>query len=639
MDSLANIGAVDGDQPDVDEQLPDRRPRPVETRPKAASRAKLRGTLRDEFGFDEDSAAAIVRAVEDPDQALIQLKAPAEIGVHGGALKIVTVRLRNGAAMPIPTNPRVSSRISFPAGGPGPGGGMDPLTMTQRAGSSATIEIASSSMANLKDAMEVARDYIVSSNDLRESVRSQGVLLPVTIIPVTFSFSDKEADRTVVCTIDGSSRLTAAMEAWNLRSDEVLLNLDSDAALAERRQPVLDLMSQDVASLSTDELGQLRTQSLPANLIVGYEAFEQGLQYPAILDAYLGLLHVEPPQPWGDAAGHDKRADAVLDELQRLGRINEERKRFLAGLMPPAEADEAGFDSSLDGRAAQIFHDLDRTRNTRAVNRALRRIGMRNPGREDRLEVATELAMRPYRRAVNELVRRNPRIALPSAMQRLKPDSSGGWAPSGSSPNELLESALAELEAGTDGPAGKELAVRAAFWLTRYNALQKSSRTDTRFADELLEDLRLDPHGLRVLARAVEDARGGNPPQQVREDGTVAISPDGKALLVDDRWLRLTFPMLEEDEPEADPDAHQDEPEWEPRDELRTRIYAIRNDAETLAAKVAALADVEDQDQVLVSTEGIPADVAHEIQKHLDESRTKVLVLKAIWEARNDSGS
>lgn len=636
MDGQALVGVVDSDEPDVDESLPDRRPRAVETKPKTGARNKLNGILVDEFGFDVDSAVAIVRAIEDPDQAIIQLKAPAEIGVHGGTLRIITVRLRNGTAMPIPTNPRVSSRISFPAGGAGPSGGMEPLTMSQRAGSTATIEINTASVASLTHAMQVARDYIVNSNDLRESVRSQGVLLPVTLIPVTFAFSNSEPDRTVVCTIDGSSRLTAAMEAWDLTAEEVLFKLGNERLLADKRQPVLDLMGHDVATLSANQLSRLRTQSLPANLIVGYEAFEGGLLYPAILDAYLGLLHVEPPQPWGDAAGYDKRADAVLDELERLGRINESRKKYLAGLMSPGEAETAGFDSSLDGRAAQIFYDLDRTRNARAVNRALRRIGMRAPLRGDRLEVATELAMRPYRRAVNELVRRNPRVALPSAMQRLRPEH---WTPTTLTPEQLREDALAELREQLDGPACQELAVRAAFWLTRYNALQKSSRTDTRFADELLENIRQTEHGLRVLAQAILSARAGGPPQQVREEGSVAAAPDGKLLFVDDQWLRRTFPMPDAVESEAVGTDAEEEPTWEPQDELRSRIYAIRDDSETLAAKVESLKEVEDEGRALIETEGVPSSTADEIAQRLDDSRLRIHVLKAVWQARNDSGS
>src|SRR3954471_18162058 len=89
MDTPAIVGVTDGDQPDVDERLPDRRPGPVESKPKAASRKRLRDSLILEFGFDDSSASAIVRAVDDPDQALLQLKAPSEIGVHGGSLKTI----------------------------------------------------------------------------------------------------------------------------------------------------------------------------------------------------------------------------------------------------------------------------------------------------------------------------------------------------------------------------------------------------------------------------------------------------------------------------------------------------------------------------------------------------------------------
>ena len=46
--------------PDVDESLPDRKPRPVETKPKTSARAKLKQVLVAELEFDQDSASAIV---------------------------------------------------------------------------------------------------------------------------------------------------------------------------------------------------------------------------------------------------------------------------------------------------------------------------------------------------------------------------------------------------------------------------------------------------------------------------------------------------------------------------------------------------------------------------------------------------
>ncbi|KRF28937.1 hypothetical protein [Phycicoccus sp. Soil802] len=622
----------EGQLEDADEALPPRPIKDFETRPKTAARNRLLKEFRD-LGFDEASSVAMVRAIDDPDQALAQLKAPAEFGVHGGTIRYIAVRIRNGAALPIPTNPRVSARVRYPAGDSG-SGGIEPLTIADGPNDAATLTISAASAASLKSDMREGHEYITGNNDLLASVQTQGVLLPITLVPVKFQFHDSTASRTVVCTIDGSSRLTAAMRTWGLSAEDVLFTLTEGDALDVRRREVAQLMSQDKASLTQADFARLRNQALPANLIIGWESDEPGITFRHVLDAYLGLLHVEPPTPWGDAAGQDKRADSVLDELERRGRIDTTRRQYLAGLLTPEEATTAGYNATLDGRAAEIFYELDRRQNANAVNRALRRIGMHNPDRLTRLEVATELAMRPYRRSATELARRNPRQALPNALTRLRPDNL--WAPTGRSPEELLAAALDEVAAGSTGEASAELAVRGAFWLTRYSALQKSSRTDTRFAEELLQDIIRTAHGARVLHQAIVDGRAAQHPRQVNEQGEISQTPADKDMLVDDQWLRKTFVSAE---PDGDGGGGEDgpEPDWTPRDELRHRIFGIRDDSGTLLAKIEALDEITEEDQKIANVDGVPKDIADEVSLNLDRARMRIVGLGTTWAARNDS--
>ena len=181
--------------------------------------------------------------------------------------------------------------------------------------------------------------------------------------------------------------------------------------------------------------------------------------------------------------------------------------------------------------------------------------------------------------------------------------------------------------------------MRAAFWLTRYNALQKSSRTDTRFADQLLEHIRTTAAGLAQLASVISDGRIHEHPRQVRDDGTVAMAADGTPLLVSDTWLRRKFPEPEGDDDENSDSVPPDEDPWTPVDELRSRIYAIRDDVHTLAEKVRSLDEVIDGDSKLVVTEGVPKDIGDEIKQSLEYARDRVIVLKSIWEQNNDSGT
>lgn len=620
------------------DSLPGRRLRPAPPEATPTTRRKLVEALI-ALDFDEASAEAVARAVDDPKSLIEQLKAPAELGVHGGSIRYVLTRVRNGTVLPIPTNPRVAGEVYYAAGGP-TAGGIEALDVDGLRDDRSGLVIRAASQARLKQDMRTAAEYVRGSNPLRESVASQGVLLPTTVIPVRFEFGDGTTAQTILCTVDGSSRLTAAMDLWDLSAEEVLFDLAGDPSrLRGRVDAVRSLLDADVETLTDEDKARLRTRTIPAQLVVGWEPEEEGLTFPDILDAYLGLLHVEPPTPWNEAASQDSRAETVLDELQRLGRITGDRRKYLAGHMSPTDASAAGYEPSLDGRSAAIFYELDQRRNTNAVNRALRRIGMKSPRREDRLEVATELAMRPYRRAVGELNRRNPRQALPAAHESLRP-SDTGWKPSTSEPDELLTAALGELSSSEGKAARAELAVRGAFWLTRYSCLQKSSRTDPRLANEVLRELQAHDRGLRCLHRAVVDGRAGVIPRQVRENGSIVTTGAGEEPPQTDKWLRDTFPK-----PEA-PDGGGEEPgggegpgapeEPEPEDVLRDRIYSLREHATTLVRRVEDLGTVVVDEQPLIDRVGIMADVAEEIASNLDRARSRVQYLGEVWRRMSD---
>lgn len=609
---------------DVADELPSRSIRTPSPAPKPAAKRRFAEALAS-LGADTDSSSSIVRAVEAPEVATAMLKSVAEFGVHGGAIRYITARVRLGAVLPIPTNPRVAARVRYAAGASE--GGIEPLEARASETSNATLVLTSNSIASLKRDLVQVADQIRASNDLTDSVRSQGVLLPITVIPVEFRFRSGERSRTLLCSIDGSSRLTAAMTIWEMSYESVLFG-EPIGGVADRTQAsVAEMMARDSRDLTDSDRAKLRNQSIPANVVVGWNDDNESLNLPQVLDAYLGLIHVEPPRPWSEAAGQDKRADAVLDELARLGRLSDDRRRYIAGLMDPAEAEAAGFDASLDGHAAEAFFEIDRRRNANAVNRALRRIGKQDPNRPTRLEVATELALRPYRRDVTEQQRRNPRLALPSAMVRLRADVD--WLPTTSTADELLAAALAEVEGGAPGSTAKELAVRGAFWLTRFSALQKSSRLDTRFADELLEHIYVTTHGIRVLHRAIVDGRAGVIPRQVRDDGTLVTTADGAHKLIDDRWLRQTFAV-----PAPIGDSKREDElqtQWTPEDELRQRIYGARDDAISFEAKVDALAEVKVEGRSLVEDQGIPKDIADEMTESLRRAEDRVRELGVVW--------
>ncbi len=612
---------------DEHEELPGRSVQSPTSAPSASAKRRLTEALV-ERGFQPHLAKVLTRAVESPKAVLDQLKAPAEMGIHGGAIEYVVTRVRNGTVLPIPTNPRVSHRVRYPAGGTSGGPGIEPLEVEGAPGGQPALIIGTADEASLRRDMAEVTAQVQAMNDLGPSVRSQGVLLPVTVVACEFDFRDGRAPVQIACTVDGSSRLVAAMSTWKLDADEIVFDLASDRALERRTDAVRALFERDSEDLAEDDRAAMRNQFLPANLILGFKTDEEGLTFPDVLDSYLGLLHVEPPKEWGDAAEQDARAEAVLDELERAGKVTPAARRYLAGLMTPAEAMAEGFDPTLDGRAASAIYELDRRANARAANRALRRLGMNNPDRGARLGIAAELAIRPYRLLMNDAQRRNPRQALPTAMVRLRPDTNV-WTPTTRDIDAIRDAALDEIADGAPGASVRELAVRGAFWLTRFSALQRSSRTDQRFADQLLEDLMRTVQGVHQLYQAVVDGRDGEPLRRVRVSGEIMTSESGEALLVEDRRLRETFPAGVE--PEVAPEGPDVPPQ--PHEVLLVRLYSIRDDVLSVQNKVEALEEVEDDDgNALAPAVGFSQDQVELTVEALDKVRTRMVQLGAIWQ-------
>ncbi len=69
------------------------------------------------------------------------------------------------------------------------------------------------------------------------------------------------------------------------------------------------------------------------------------------------------------------------------------------------------------------------------------------------------------------------------------------------------------------------------------------------------------------------------------------------------------------------------------------KIYALRDDAATLARRVDDLVAVQDDGQPLVERIGIPNDIAGEIQTDLDRARMRVHLHGATWLRTSDTSA
>ena len=153
----------------------------------------------------------------------------------------------------------------------------------------------------------------------------------------------------------------------------------------------------------------------------------------------------------------------------------------------------------------------------------------------------------------------------------------------------------------------------------------------------MLREIHSTEHGLRCLFQAIVDGRGGRVPRQVRADGSVVSTATGAEPEQTDRWLRETFPkadVSDDSSSGAGPEAGGEE--VAPMDVHRERIYGLRDEASTVARRVAGLLEVVEDGHPLVERVGIPSDVVAEISSDLDRARTRVSILGDIWQRTSD---
>ena len=96
-------------------------------------------------------------------------------------------------------------------------------------------------------AAQQARDYVISNNDWRDSIKHQGVMTEVWLAATTFQHLDSSPSVTVPVTAEGSSRVTCVHDLLDLRSAEVPYDRD------ERRfRTHIRKLNEDIAAAGTD---------------------------------------------------------------------------------------------------------------------------------------------------------------------------------------------------------------------------------------------------------------------------------------------------------------------------------------------------------------------------------------------------
>ncbi|MDP9164593.1 MAG: hypothetical protein M3O32_00740 [Actinomycetota bacterium] len=618
--------------------------RPLPPLPKITAVRRLAAAL-EELGHHPYAATAISLAVCDPSAVRRQLEQPGELRVAQGSLHVIHTSVWAPGVLPYPNNPRVLPAFAYAISGDNDR--RTPLPRLGETGPSARELTTSVDRRELIGALDTGLAYLRDHNNLLESVAEYGVREPLTLVPLVIEpdpTSDAGEGVAVLAAVDGSSRTAAVYQLQGLEPAEVLLQLaGSGRLLRQRVQRDLALLDRDARELEEGDVARLRTLVVPAVLVLGFTpdpGVNAGLA--AAVESRLGSLHVDPPKEWSAASKFDVQVDAVLQALVDSGELDEGEGEWLAGRLTPSEVVAAGLPAGEDTRAARLLelvHDRKRT-----VNAALRSLSTRRTRifAADRVNVAVEAAIRPYRSSLPEVKVTAARNALQTAygMQELQKP----WSVHRSARRfgDVRIAALKEFQtSGQPGPLARELLVLGLYWLCRFGLIRKATRggdIDRRSITDVLEEMVHTEHGILLLVRVVLDGRAGRTPRRVDPDGSLAAGPTGGDLPCDEAWIRKTWPGSSSsggDEPTPGP-----EPIDSPEAVLARRRRELKQHVDELArAEKGLLAPVTDLGDPLIQTVGLPVSYVDEIVPVLSRVLARLTFYSDIAQQRGDGQS
>ncbi|MFJ5778793.1 hypothetical protein [Streptomyces sp. NPDC093094] len=532
----------------------------------AVKRAAVAG---EEMGLPAEFAAALAHAAVDPSELRTLLKRPTRVNVAGGVIEAIDLDLYVPGLVPLPTNNRTMERRVYPAAGAE--GSVGPLTGPRSDPDKTTrLWIEGEDVNHVLEETQRARNFILNNNNLRESIAARGIAMPVNVVLFELRHRDGEPPMPLLGTADGSSRITNALEILGLTDEQVHYHYPANRD--DYRRFIGRISGEDLGTLKPAAHRKLIRQRnaliTPARVFLRFTPTREGYDYARAVNAFVGMLHVDPPRPWSQTGKLEAMAEAVLDVLRVDGVLDDSVHDYLAGLLTPSEAKDAGLPVERDAQAAYVLATLLREHHRELVERGIRDVTAKksvSAGR--RTEVIAELALRPTRSVATTLEVGHPERVRAERMRaaylrctRLARYATVPWTVTGRSPEELLNFALAELSSDNGSRSEPEawssrleLAALAQYHLTAWGGLQReamgSTDADTRGPHQVVEEMLHDELGLRVLAQAVIDGRAGTRPRRVTEDGELALGkrddlgkwqadPEGKPMPIEDAWLR-----------------------------------------------------------------------------------------------------
>lgn len=536
---------TDGDGPDLDELA--LMPGGLPPLPRGSTVKRLAEALQAR-GHSEGAARAIARAVTRPEEARRRLQNPGTVRVKGGVLETIPVQVWTAGITSFPGNNREAAQRIYPLSGTAPAGQYPSLgPVSASPGVTGELVLNAESPAHVVSGFNRSSGLLAQQNDLAPTIAEHGILRDLMLAAVRIEHGDKTPPSWILGTADGSSRATGSQRNLGLGVEQVIYQFPSDdRAYRGFIGGVLNDAARPHDELTGKEIARLNSLVAPATLVLGFRPDDgSGARFDHSIGFVVGLIHVEPPKPWGPASENDALGDAVIDQFLDNRQISLARGKWYAATISPADVDKHGLSPHPDTRVAEIAATfLPNSAHTAFRNGVLRITARGRVTYDFKAKIAAEMALRPWRSAQPSP---DPVTAVRSTLQRMlgwRVLRDNGWYQGTDDPDKLLDEALEELRArGSSGGAGIELALRGGYYLAIHRALvRETSRSlDYRAPYMVLQRMTEFEYGLRVLHAAVTAGRAGQPPVKVDAEGAPERTPDHRTVTADDTWFRMTF--------------------------------------------------------------------------------------------------
>jgi hypothetical protein len=620
-----------------DEQRVRQAPRGLALAPTAAHRQVAEKIVAAGLGHTPLESEAIASALVHPKEAVRQLSSPkgarrpfpflSEIRTPAGTLIALEAFVWAPHISTYPTNMRAAYEKPFPVAGlegQGEKARYRPLHDPEpRSADAPGLLLEAESREQVAWTFDRLAAFLKGQNDWSDSIREHGVMAAITLVPITIRHEDGSAERVVLGSGDGSSRVSSSHEILDEHTSSLAYTDDR-----RRRQIVADVIGGLATDPSDDEwIDKANALAVPARIILGLIDVEGGGDLARAVDFYVGQVHVEPPKAWDDDAKGDARALSALHVLEERGLITPLRRAYLWGDLTPDEAAKAeGCFRYADERAAdalQLFTSGDSKVKTAVADGIRPLVSMTQIRRAPKVDAAVELALHAVRPRMKK--KEDVRIARAALLEMFRRDElwlkRSNWQVTGRKPEAIRDDALAELAAATWGPSRLELAALGGYYLATTLTLRAArwfateEVQDGRDAQTVIERIASTPHGIHTLYQAIIDGRAvRDEVRKIDEAGTVETPGDGTSAAMYNRWLRQTFGF--EKPPELSLTAKKEEA-WR----------QIRTVVSDLDARMTALAGLRDGDAPIafVELEGLPRGEVDEVRTVLNRMSETLL--------------